>query len=474
MIETKIQPRNMVKVLRNPHLWIIVLLTVLLSIIYYGEYFNISNWFPFAKDFFTTGYPHDLHRALFFAPMLYTAIIFRLRGSVIASLVICCILIPYSIVLSPNRDPLLRTVIFIAAASIATSMLGFAQDQRIRVKRERSFASALVEGSDDAIINETIDGIITTWNPGAERMYGYSANEVIGKHVSILAPPDYADEIYGILERLKRGEHVDHFETKRLTKDGRQIYVSLTISSTRDVNGRIDGFSIIGRDITEHKQAEDNIRTYAELVTEAQEEERKRIARELHDDTAQELASLALNMDILINKPEGLSKEIIDSLEEFRERTVNIQRGIRRFSQDLRPSLLNDFGLLVALRWIAEDMTSHYVLDTSVEVSGTSRRLSQNTELVLFRIAQEALSNVRKHANANKAVIQLTFSSGKTRMVIIDDGQGFKIPKATSDFVPMGKLGILGMHERVRLINATIEIKSEIGKGTTIAVEVKE
>ena len=473
-METIKQVRNVLQLLRNPHIWIIISVSILLGIIYYADYFHLTDWFPVGKKFFTRSYPHDLYRALFFVPLLYTAFKFRVRGAAIASFILWCILLPYSIALSTNDDPLLRAIVFSIVASIATLILGYAREQSILASRQRDLTLAILQGSDDAIINETLDGVITVWSYGAERIYGYSADEAIGKHISMLASPAYVNGPRELLERLKRGEHIDHFETKRLTKDGREIYVSLNTSPVRDMEGNITGFSAIGRDITEQKHAEENLQTYAELITEAQEEERKRIARELHDDTAQELASLALDMDLLISKPENLSKENIDSLEKFRDKVVSIQTGVRRFSQDLRPSLLNDFGLLVALRWMTEGITRNYVIDTSVELSGTSRRLSPNTELVLYRIAQEALSNARKHSKANKVVIKLAFSPEKMRMAVIDDGQGFDIPEEISSFVPMGKLGLLGMHERVRLINATLEMKSETGKGTTISVEVKE
>ena len=465
---------SITKLPRNPHLRIIIPITVLLCIIYYGEYFHIDDWFPVHEQFFTKNYPHDLHRALFFAPMIYTAFIFRIRGAIISSFVLLCILIPYSILISPNDDPVLRTVIFSLAAGIATFMLAYAQEQHMIAHREQDMTLSILKYSDDAIINEDLNGIITVWSSGAERIYGYTPDEIIGTHISILAPPDYPKGPLELLERLKQGERIEHYETTRFTKDGRQIYVSMNTSPIKDIEGNVIGFSTIGRDITDRKQAEENIRTYAELVTEAQEEERKRIARELHDDTAQELASLALNIDLLISKPGELSEEIIDNLERFRDKVVDIQTGVRRFSQDLRPTLLNDFGLLAALQWMAEDMTKNYLLETSVELYGTSRRLPAHTELVLFRIAQEALSNARKHANASRVVIQLEFSAGKTRLTIIDDGQGFDLPREISGFVPMGKLGLLGMHERVRLINANLEIKTGAGEGTTIAIEVEK
>ncbi|MDH3675684.1 MAG: PAS domain S-box protein [Anaerolineae bacterium] len=123
-------------------------------------------------------------------------------------------------------------------------------------ERERHLLAAVVEYSDDAIITKTLEGIILSWNAAAERIYGYSAEEVVGQPISMLAPPDQPDEVTGILERIKRGEHVDHYETVRMRKDGRQVAVSLTISPIKDPSGHVIAASTIARDITKRKQVE--------------------------------------------------------------------------------------------------------------------------------------------------------------------------------------------------------------------------
>lgn len=126
--------------------------------------------------------------------------------------------------------------------------------------------AAIVESSDDAIIGKTLDGTITSWNKGAVKMYGYTPEEVIGRSISILAPPYIPDEIPHILDRIKRGEAVDHYQTERVTKDGRYIYASITVSPIRDWTGKIIGASTIARDITELRQAEDELRRSEERL----------------------------------------------------------------------------------------------------------------------------------------------------------------------------------------------------------------
>ena len=127
--------------------------------------------------------------------------------------------------------------------------------ERKRAETERNLLAAIVDSSDDIIVSKTLDGIITSWNKGAERILGYTAEEVIGKHVSMLMPPDAIEDTEKILGRIRRGEKVDHYETKRRRKDGTIIDVSLTVSPIRDAAGKIVGASKVGRDITEQKRA---------------------------------------------------------------------------------------------------------------------------------------------------------------------------------------------------------------------------
>ena len=465
--------RGIVQALRNPHVWALACLMALFTAIYYGEYLRMSEWMPFGKAFFTASYPHDLHRALFLIPMLHAAARFQLKGAAVISFAVFCIVLPYSIVVSPEADPVMRAVSFIVVASLATVLLGLAQDRWLRLKEERDFISALVDTAGALVLVLDPEGRIVRFNRACERTTGFSSDEVLGKHVwDIFLLPEEVPLAKDVLRGLPDGQLPSKHENYWVTKDGSRRLISWSNTPVLDYQGSIQFVLSTGIDITEQRQAEENMRIYAELVTEAQEEERKRIARELHDDTAQELASLALDMDLLINSPKGLSTTMVNHLEKFRDKADHILRGVRRFSQDLRPSLLEDFGLLVALQWMTEDLSNHYMLSSSVNVIGEPRRLSDHTELVLFRIAQEALSNVRKHARATRATVQLEFSPDKVILTVTDNGQGFEVPKATGDFVRLGKLGIVGMYERARLINGDFAVESEPGKGTRVRVEL--
>src|SRR4051812_47415551 len=165
----------------------------------------------------------------------------------------------------------------------------------------RARLAAIVDSSDDAIVSKTLDGIITSWNRGAEEIFGFSAAEAIGQHIFLIIPDDRRDEEQDVLSRLSRGERIDHFETVRQTRDGRRLTVSLTVSPIRDSNGTIVGASKVARDITERVNAQEAVRR-AQLFTRlvlAQEDERRRIARELHDQLGQHMTALRLTLETL-------------------------------------------------------------------------------------------------------------------------------------------------------------------------------
>lgn len=220
------------------------------------------------------------------------------------------------------------------------------------------------------------------------------------------------------------------------------------------------------------KKMRENLSFYLHQVTTAQEEERKRIARELHDDTTQELVALSRRLDKLITASQRLSKRDSTLLEEAQQDVDKILEGIRRFSRDLRPSILDDLGLLPALEWLASELASQFDVAIATAVVGVERRFSPEAELVMFRIAQEALRNTCRHAQASRAWVTVEYSDGKTVLLISDNGKGFELPENLSDLASLGKLGLAGMEERARLLGGTMTLHSEPGKGTTVTVEV--
>jgi signal transduction histidine kinase len=213
-----------------------------------------------------------------------------------------------------------------------------------------------------------------------------------------------------------------------------------------------------------------NMRYYARQITRAQEDERKRIAREAHDETAQVLVALARRLDALIASPELPSPLFRERLEGIRGLTTEALQSVRRFSRDLRPPVLDDLGFVAAVRSLTRNLEEVGV-ETALEVSGAPYRLSPEEELVLFRIAQEALNNARRHADASQAKVMISFYGNSVRMIIEDDGQGFDAPDRFVDLVASGKLGLIGMHERARILGGTLQIDSQPGDGTKVILD---
>ena len=348
------------------------------------------------------------------------------------------------------------------------------EEERVIAQRLRASETEyreLFENARHAIWIQDLEGNIIAANKAFAELTRYSQEELKGVKVWELLSEESPSLGREIEHGLLRGNALDQpYEQRLMRKDGTEAILKLTTSLIiRD--GQPKGFQHIARDVTEEKRLEENLRFYLQQVTKAQEEERKRIARELHDDTAQALVVLSRQLDSFISAGQRPMQDII-TLEKLREQIDSILEGVRRFSQDLRPSILDDLGLLPALEWLASDLTDHFSISIGVAVLGSERRFSSEVELLLFRIAQEALRNVWRHSEASRAWVTVEFNDGKTILTIRDNGKGFELPKRVSDLASAGKLGLAGMEERARLLGGRLTLQSELGRGTTVTVEV--
>jgi signal transduction histidine kinase len=218
--------------------------------------------------------------------------------------------------------------------------------------------------------------------------------------------------------------------------------------------------------IAKERRIQSNLRLYSQKVSQAQEAERKRIARELHDETIQELIVVMRHIDALATGKSDITASQIQG--EVRK----ILEGVRSFSQELRPSILDDLGLIPAIQWLASDLTKIFGISVVTEVRGAKRHLSQETELMLFRIVQEALTNVRKHSQATSVFVLVEFMDRSIKVSIQDNGKGLVVPSKIEELARTGKLGLTGMQERAELLGGTIKIDSQGGKGTIVSIEI--
>ncbi len=259
--------------------------------------------------------------------------------------------------------------------------------------------AAIVESSDDAIIGKTLDGIITSWNPGAERLYGYSSKEVIGKSIALLIPENLPDEVPQILEKISQGEHVNHYETIRVSKEGKKLHISLTISPIRDTQGVIIGVSTIARDITERKKAEEELKTSREelrtlsaRLQSLQENERAYVSHEIQDQFGQALTALKMDLAWLVKKLPANQEILQKKVEDMSKIVDNTFKTIQKVSTELRPKILDDLGLIAAIEWEVTELQKRTGIKCKLTLPEDELVLDISRSINVFRILQESLS----------------------------------------------------------------------------------
>jgi PAS domain S-box-containing protein len=347
---------------------------------------------------------------------------------------------------------------------------------RIRPQGEVAYLfAAIVESSNDAIITKNLDGVILTWNPAAQRVFGYSAEEAIGQPITIIIPPWLYGEEKDILTRLCSGERIDRYETRRLKRDGRLLDVSLTISPVRDERGMIVGASKILRDDTENKQARAALlesqqrlerevaraRTLQRRLIDVQEGERSRIARDLHDDVVQQLAILSLRLDMLTQSVRTSSTK--QKIEEVRSGVTSLLKDVHEISHRLHPARLDYLGIAEASAALCHELSTQHGVEISFHTGSALTGLSKRNMVCLYRVLQEALQNAIKHSGARKVEVFLCRTGDRMELTVSDHGAGFDLVST------QGRgLGLVSMEERLQTVDGLLAIRSEPKHGTTI------
>ena len=344
------------------------------------------------------------------------------------------------------------------------------------LRQSEEFNSSLLNNCPSPILVLNADASVKYVNPALEQLTGFSSAELVGKNPPY---PWWIEETREELSQrlmlaMRRGRGTGKSETLLRKKNEELFWVEKTFKTVK-VNGEFKYYLINWVDLTERKRLKANMEFYLSEITRSQEAERKRIAREIHDESIQSLSTLALGIDAIAKEKEKLPKDVIRRLKGLRAETNSILDGLRRFSHELRPGVIDQIGLVPALEILIEELhKGNNVKTNSLEVIGSERRLTTNTELVLFRIAQEALRNVKRHSGATQSAIRLKFTRGKVRLTVSDNGKGFEPPEILSDFAVESKLGLIGMQERTRLLNGKLLVRSWVGRGTTVIVEVAD
>jgi PAS domain S-box-containing protein len=336
---------------------------------------------------------------------------------------------------------------------------GFIRDITTRKEAEKALQhyAALVESTDDAVIGKTLEGYVTSWNRGAEITFGYTREDMVGKHISMLIPDDRKEEETVILDQIRRGESVDHYETVRRRKDGRLIDISITVSPIRDDQGNIIGASKLARDISGRKQMEREI-------LEVSDREQRRIGHDLHDGLGQHLAGIELMSQVLEKKLASRHKEGAARAGEIARHVRDAIGQTRALARGLSPVTLESEGLASALHEHAVAMERifgvHCRFDYDSQVAIPNHAMATH----LFRLAQEAISNAVKHGKATEIAIHLKSDPGRLYLGIADNGGGFT-PESTP---ATNGMGLRIMKFRADMIGGRLAIERNPGGGMII------
>jgi two-component system sensor histidine kinase DegS len=458
---------------------------------------------------------HAVERVIFLLPVAGATFTFGQAGGLVTLVLSILIMLPRALLISTSPgDALVETGAVAVVGYLVIWMIETQErEKRLRQKavsrlRAINAVTAIVTGSLELeqILKDALDKVleVTSLDAGLIFFLDKQTQELI-----LTAYRGVAKESAAGVDRLKLGEGFcgrvaqsgevmvikDSSRDPRLTRlavrrEGLRSQIIVPLKSKDEVQGvlavatrsssqflpeELELITVIGNQIgvaIENAHLYANMRFYARQITRAQENERKRIARELHDDTIQALVALSRRLDALSTLSEQLPQPAMRYLQQLRELTTGALRNVRRFVQDMRPPALDHLGLIPALEGLTSDLTEKEGIEVEFTVEGERRRLTPEEELVLFRIAQETLNNVRRHSQASRVVIQMEFYPDGVRMTINDNGRGFKVPERTGDLVTTGKLGLIGMYERTRLLGGTLLVQSEPGKGTTVIVDV--
>jgi PAS domain S-box-containing protein len=467
--------------LKSPHLWIIVVLFAFLTAAHFAGLLSHVPIFDGISVLQISQYSFE--RLGYLILILYGGWTLGLIGSAglwLASAT--AMLVRTSLFSLDFRDALFESLaVLIIGALAITLMAAYRQNKRQRDKLKKTVKDMrlarqnyeeLFTNASDAIWVHDLKGNITLVNKACKELSGYPVSELPGKNVLEFLTPDTLAIAREVKDKLLRGETMEQrYEQRLVKKDGSQAIMQLT---TRLIfgDGKPQAFHNMARDVTEERRLQDNLQFYLRQVLQAQEEERKRLARELHDDASQQIILLTRGIDNIAYKAERYSpQELRDELGKLYELSQHTYQNIKHYAQALRPSILDDLGLVAAVKWLAQE--SHKLSGIEIEVRADMiPLLPPETQLVLFRIVQESLNNIQRHSRASRASVTLEWEGAEVTVTISDNGKGFTLPRELTEFAGQGKLGLTGMAERAQLIGGHLEVASEQGKGTTVTVRV--
>lgn len=357
----------------------------------------------------------------------------------------------------------------------ATRMFGVVREitERKRLELELLESRAqyynLVEKTPDLITRVDSEGRFTYLNQAAVNVYRLEPHECIGRLAfETIHPDDRESTIAAFQTWLQENKDTLTHENRLVGFDGQgYCHVVWTIRAERDEDGNVTGFASTARDITELKQSELDLRKYSHRLIELEENLRKQLATDLHDEIGRDLTAINMYLTCISNSLPDESNNKIKEITENAGRLVSkISSSVRGIMSSLRPPVLEDFGLQASLRWHTDIFSTQTGIAVSIQADDTFPRLQVEKEMALFRIVQEAIMNVAKHADALSATITLRCNNGKVLLMVADDGKGFAASSSTPSW------GLKIMRERAELIGGSFQVDSVPGRGTVVSVNL--
>lgn len=375
-------------------------------------------------------------------------------------------------------------------------------------RSEETFQLLIHSVKDYAIIMLDPQGNVLSWNEGAERLKGYRTDEIIGKNYDIFFQPEDRDKGKAntqLQQAAKEGQSED--EGWLVRKDGWTFWANTVITALRDDDGRIYGFAKITRDITDRKEREESIRVLnehlegriekrtAELVQlnealqsevrerknaeeqlralaarqeRVREDERTRLAREIHDALGQMCTALKMDIAWIAKRLPKEQRKLGDKAQGALQLVGELIKSLRRLSTELRPSTLDALGLVASIEWQAQQFEAHTGIRCQLNLPDKDLDLDKERSTAIFRIFQETLTNVARHAGATLVQANLAMSDSRITLITHDNGAGFDL----SGVERKGSLGLLGMRERAHLLGGELKVITAPSKGTTVSVDL--
>lgn len=334
-----------------------------------------------------------------------------------------------------------------------------------------------VKQTGDAIMIHDMDGNISFWNPAAEELFGYPATEIAGCSAALLVPAGREEELIQNLRIIAERRRVEHYDTQRRARDGRLLDVALSAAPLIDpYSDRVIGEICSMRDITERKLVEETGRKLEEsrrltqLIQRHVEDERRSLARELHDELGQYVTAIKTFAVAIANKARGQMPDVENHAQTIAAAANHIYDGMHGIIRRLRPGALDNLGLPETLRDIVADWQAQYPdIQFGLNFSGDLDSLGETLNISLYRIVQESVTNALRHAQAKTITIHLARTGdGVLQLSIQDDGAGMMLCHADQT----RHFGLLGMRERVQALHGTFNLDSAPGQGACVRVSI--